>query len=444
MDADSIRLFLHSIVDDNSVRLFLLLIVFVALVSCSGYFSGAESAYTTLNKIRIKSQADEGDRKAKRALYITNHFERALTTILVGNNIVNIAAASVATVIAAQLLGASRLDEDTINIICTVYVTVVVFTFGEMIPKSLASDRSESIGLLFALPLRLLMKLFTPIVALFSFLNKQVSKVFKPEDEPLITEDELYDIIDTIEEEGIVDEEQSDMLKSALEFAGTTAADVMTVRQDIVYVDVSMSNEQIKDMIMHTTHSRLPVCNGSPDNIVGTLPIRAFLKEYLKNPDLELRSLLIPAFFVKATANIDDLLTIMRQHRYYLAVVIDDKASTIGIVTIEDFLEELVGEIWDEDDVVDPDFIKMGGNYFRVTSRMTVGEAFSRIGLPAPAHNVAQKPLISFILDTLGRMPEEEECFEFQDVEIIADEIKDGRLTQVVIHIPDDKEDDAQ
>ena len=430
--------------DGDSIRLFLLLIVFVALVSCSGYFSGAESAYTTLNKIRIKSQADEGNRKAKRALYITNHFERALTTILVGNNIVNIAAASVATVIAAQLLGGSRLDEDTINIICTVYVTVVVFTFGEMIPKSLAGDRSESIGLLFALPLRLLMKLFTPIVALFSFLNKQVAKVFKPEEEPLITEDELYDIIDTIEEEGIVDEEQSDMLKSALEFSGTTAADVMTVRQDIVFVDVSMSNEQVKDVIMHTTHSRLPVCNGSPDNIVGTLPIRAFLKEYLKNPELELRSLLIPAFFVKSTANIDDLLTIMRQHRYYLAVVIDDKASTIGIVTIEDFLEELVGEIWDEDDVVDPDFIKLGGNYFRVTSRMTVGEAFSRIGLPAPAPSVAQKPLISFILDTLGRMPEEEERFDFQDVEIIADEVKDGRLTQVVIHIPDDKEDDAQ
>ena len=430
--------------DGDSIRLFLLLIVFVALVSCSGYFSGAESAYTTLNKIRIKSQADEGNRKAKRALYITNHFERALTTILVGNNIVNIAAASVATVIAAQLLGGSRLDEDTINIICTVYVTVVVFTFGEMIPKSLAGDRSESIGLLFALPLRLLMKLFTPIVALFSFLNKQVAKVFKPEEEPLITEDELYDIIDTIEEEGIVDEEQSDMLKSALEFSGTTAADVMTVRQDIVFVDVSMSNEQVKDVIMHTTHSRLPVCNGSPDNIVGTLPIRAFLKEYLKNPELELRSLLIPAFFVKSTANIDDLLTIMRQHRYYLAVVIDDKASTIGIVTIEDFLEELVGEIWDEDDVVDPDFIKLGGNYFRVTSRMTVGESFARIGLPAPAHSVAQKPLISFILDTLGRMPEEEERFDFQDVEIIADEVKDGRLTQVVIHIPDDKEDDAQ
>jgi CBS domain containing-hemolysin-like protein len=286
------------------------------------------------------------------------------------------------------------------------------------------------------------MKLFTPIVAVFSFLNKLIARVFKANEEPSITEDELYDIIDTIEEEGVVDEEQSDMLKSALEFADTTAADVMTVRQDILYVDLTMSNEQIKDVIMNTSHSRIPVCDGDLDNIIGTLPIRAFLKEYLKNPDLELRSLLIPAFFVKATANIDDLLTIMRQHRYYLAVVIDDKASTIGIVTIEDFLEELVGEIWDEDDVVDPDFIKLGGNYFRVTSRMTVGEAFSRIGLPVPAPTSAQKPLISFILDTLGRMPEEEESFDFQDVEIIADEVKDGRLTQVVIHVPDEKGDD--
>ena len=430
--------------DGDSIRLFLLVIVFVALVSCSGYFSATESAFTALNKIRIKSQADEGDRRAKRALYITNHFERALTTILVGNNIVNIAAASVATVIAAQLLAPSGLDEDTINIICTVYVTVVVFIFGEMIPKSLAGDRSESIGLLFAAPLRLLMKLFTPIVAVFSLLNKLVARFFKGEEEPSITEDELYDIIDTVEEEGVVDEEQSDLLKSALEFSGTTAADVMTVRQDIVYIDITMTNEQIKDLIMQTTHSRIPVCDGDPDNIIGTLPIRTFLKEYRKNPDLELRSLLIPSFFVKASANIDDLLTVMRQHRYYLAVVIDDKASTIGIVTIEDFLEELVGEIWDEDDVVDPDFIKMGGNYFRITSRMTVGEAFSRMGLSAPVSAIAQRPLISFVLDTLGRMPEEEESFEFCGVELIAEEIKDGRLSQVVIHILEDEEGEQQ
>ena len=429
--------------DGDSIRLFLLLIVFVALVSCSGYFSGAESAYTTLNKIRIKSQADDGDRRAKRALYITNHFERALTTILVGNNIVNIAAASVATVIATQLLSPSGMDEDTINVICTVYVTVVVFVFGEMIPKSLAGDRSESIGLLFALPLRLLMKLFTPIVAVFSFLNKLVSRFFAAEEEPSITEDELYDILETVEEEGVVDEEQSDMLKSALEFSGTTAEDVMTVRQDIVSIDISMSNEEIKELIMHTTHSRIPVCNGDLDNIVGTLPIRAFLKEYLKNPELEIRSLLIPAFFVKATANIDDLLTVMRQHRYYLAVVIDDKASTIGIVTIEDFLEELVGEIWDEDDVVDPDFIKMGGNYFRVTSRMTVGEAYSRIGLPTPEQEVALRPLISFVIDYFGKMPEEEESFSYGGAELTVDEIKDHRLTQIVIHILDDEEVEA-
>ena len=429
--------------DGDSIRLFLLLIVFVALVSCSGYFSATESAFTTLNKIRIKSQADEGDRRAKRALYITNHFERALTTILVGNNIVNIAAASVATIIATQLLGSSGLDGDTINIICTVYVTVVVFIFGEMIPKSLAGDRSESMGLLFALPLRLLMKLFTPIVAVFSLLNKLVSRFFKGEEEPSITEDELYDIIETVEEEGVVDEEQSDMLKSALEFSGTTAADVMTVRQDIVSIDISMSNEQVKELIMHTNHSRIPVCDGDADNIIGTLPIRSFLKEYLKNPEVELRSLLIPAFFVKATANIDDLLTVMRQHRYYLAVVIDDKASTIGIVTIEDFLEELVGEIWDEDDVVDPDFIKMGGNYFRINSRMTVGEAYARIGLPTPEQAVSQRPLISFIFDHFGRMPEEEESFVFGGAELIVDEIKDHRLTGVVIHILDGEEVEA-
>lgn len=418
-------------------RLWLLLILFCLLILLSGYFSASESALTTMNMIRIRSRADSGDKRAKSVIFISEHFEKALTTILIGNNITNIAAAAVATLFATRLFVWG--DPDTVSVCSTVITTLIVFMAGEMVPKSLANDRSDEVALFSAPILRFLMKALTPFSAFFMKISGFVTGFFEKSDTPSISEDELYDIIDTIEDEGVVDEDQSDLLKSALEFDDTTAADVMTMRQDIYALDISLPIPEILQKIRECNHTRIPVFEGSIDHIVGILQIRRFLKEYLKNPDVDLRSQLYEPFFVESDAKIDDLLSVMRQHRFYLAVVRDPKEDkTLGIVTIEDFLEELVGEIWDEDDTYDRNFIKLGGNRFQINPRFTVRDAFARIGVTITEPAAAKQSLASWInqyyLRTRGTKPEEEDSFRFAGVEVEVEAVKDGRVTEVILH----------
>lgn len=418
--------------DDGS---WLQLTVFILMVVFGAYFAGCESSYSALNKIRLKSRAEDGDVKAKKALYIANNFERTITTLLIGNNITHIAAASVAT---AFVAGIWDINDSKVSVLCTVITTMIVFLFSEMIPKAFANDRSDTMAMACAGSLRVLMKIATPLVAFFSLISNSVSKLFKTEKAPSITEEELYDIIDTIEEEGVMDEEQSDLFKSALDFSGTTAADVMTVRSDICAVDISMSNDEIVKEIQNYNHSRLPVYDGNPDEIIGVLQIRSFLKEYLKDHNVNLRSMLTETFFVRDNAKIDDLLSVMRQKKIYLAVVTDEADHTVGIVTIEDFLEELVGEIWDEDDVVDNDFVKMGGNRFTVNTHLLVGDVFSRMGLICSDKTLAEMPVISWVINTLGHFPEEEDSFRYQNLEVTVEDVEDGRIDNVIIKLDTD------
>lgn len=418
----------------------LLIIIFIVFVFLSAYFSCCESAFSIMNRIRIKNMADEGNKKAKKALYISNNFEKALTTILIGSNIVHIAAASVATLLVLDILSKSGLSEGAQSAIATVITTAIIFLFGEMIPKCLANDRPIWVALRFSALMNFIMKIFTPLSAFFGMISRSITRMFKGDEEPSITEEELYDIIDTAEEEGVVDEEQSELFKSAIEFSETTARSVMTMRDDIVGLDVSMTNDKIMLAIKETNHSRLPVYDGSIDNIIGTLPIRGFIKEYYKDPFLDVRSLLIPPFFVKANAKIDDLLTVMRQHKFYLAVVGGDSGETLGIVTIEDFLEELVGEIWDEDDIVDQNFTKLGGNKFRVNTKMIISEAFAKMHCDAPKEHIAQRPILSWIIETFGKIPDEGDSFTYENIEITVDTVENGRVTHVEMRIMSESE----
>ncbi len=417
-----------------------LVVLFVFFVICGAYFGGAESGFSAMNRIRIKTKAEDGDRRAKNALYISNHFERALTTLLIGNNLTHIAAASLATVIATRLFGAS----DRVTLLCTVVTTLIVFLFSEMIPKSFANDRSETTALLSASFLRFLMKVLTPFTAFFSWISslftRLADRLFKPVEEPSITEEELYDIIDTIEEEGVMNEEQGDLFKSALDFSDTCAEDVMTMREDIFALDVSLPNEEIFDLVRESNHTRIPVYRGSIDHIIGILQIRLFLRAYRKNPNVSLRSLLMPAYPVKPDAKIDDLLTTMREHRFYLGIVSDENGHTLGLVTIEDFLEELVGEIWDEEDVVDKDFIKLGGNRIQVNPRLTVGEIATRLSVDPPEALSPDMPLLSFLLLRFGRVPDEEEVLTVGHWELTVDAVEDEKVTSVIIRILSDEE----
>lgn len=421
--------------DGGSKRLIL---IFIILVFLSAVFSCTESAISLMNKIWVKQKADEGNKRARHALYVVNHFEKALTTLLICNNITNIAAAAVATLLVSRLF--ADLGEGTRNLISTLGATAVVFLFGEMIPKALANDRSETMSLALSPILRFLMKILTPFSALFTRIANLTSRLFKAEETPSITEDELIDIIDTAEEEGVVDEEQSDLLKSAMQFSGTTVANVMTPRDQIQAVSITAPVSETLELVRRSNHSRLPVYEGDMDHIIGYLQTRAFLREYLKQQTVDVRSLMIPAFFVKPTALIDDLLTTMRQHKFYMAVVREDEtedspSKTLGIVTIEDFLEELVGDIWDESDEIDQNFTKLGGSRYRLDTHMPVGEAFARMNCPPPEPRVAKMPVLAWVIESFRHIPEEGESFTYRNMEVTVDSVEGHRVSYVVIQL---------
>ncbi len=423
----------------DSIPLWIGFCICLILSAC---FSGTESALSLVNRIRIKAKADEGDKRAKRVHYIVNHFDKALTTILVGNNVVNTAGASIATLIATRLFADSAgIDTSslTFTLVTTLATTLVVFLFGEIIPKSFASDRPQTASLAAGGPLRFLMRVLTPVTAVFGLISKGFSKMFHAQEAVSFTEDELIDILDTAEEEGVVDEEQNDMLKSVLEFDETRVRDVMTMAKDVECIDIRSTTDEVLAALRTAGHSRIPVYSGSPDHIVGTLRVRRFLIEHRKRPGVKLRSMLTAPYFVREDAKIDEVLDAMRENKNHIAIVVDDDGRAVGIATIEDFLEELVGEIFDEEDVVDNNFQALGGNKYLVSTSMLVGNTYERMGLDEKApRGVASRPWLSVILENLGHLPEEDESFLYGDKEITAREFDGTTVTHVEIHVLDE------
>jgi len=421
-------------------------IIFILCVVGGAYFAATESSFSAANKIKIKALADDGNKRAQGVMYILNKFDKALTTLLLGNNVTKIAGAAVFTILATDIfreLGKTDefLDSFAFSMICSAMSTAIIFLFSEMIPKSFANDRSESVSLFFQGSLRLLMKILKPFSAFFGLISDFASRLFAKKDaEPSITEDELTEIIETAEEEGIVDEEQGDMMKSAIEFAKTTVGQIMTMERDIDFIRVNATPEEILEIIRTTNHSRLPVKAENSERVVGILRTRTYLIEHKRNPNVRLRSVMKSPYLVKKDAKIDDLLTDMRQYRIQVAMVVDDAKKVIGLVTIEDILEELVGEIFDEEDIVDKNFQTLGGNKYAVNTHMLMSTVYERTALGTAPRRIAGKPLLSFILETLGHIPEEDESFLYENIRFTAKTVEDGRLTEVLVHVLDEEE----
>ncbi|MBQ9735530.1 MAG: HlyC/CorC family transporter [Clostridia bacterium] len=403
----------------------------------SAYFSSVESALSSMNKIRIKSYADDGDKRAKRALRLEANYDRTITALLIGNNVVNIACASLATVLVVNIFSLlkTNISEGAVTAITTVVTTVVIFLAGEMFPKSYARAHSDEYIMKMSGSLSFLVTVLTPVAFLFQSFSRLIQKLVKSKEEPTVTEEELTDIIETIEEEGVIDEDQGDLLQSALVFSKKKVADVLTLREDVVGIERSMDQDEILAIIRNNKYSRLPVYRRDMDHILGFLSARAYLKAVASGKEFNLASLISKPYYVSYEAEIDDELAKMSKNKTSIAIVRGKKNEILGIVTVEDFLEELVGEIFDEDDVVNHEFMKLGGNYFDVAPTLFLADAFRRMKYTPPVTVPARLTVGVFVAEKLGHTPEEGDTFRFHDVLVCVKEVEDGRLNKVTFHI---------
>ena len=416
---------------------YLYLFLCCILILFSAYFSSVESALSSMNKLRMKGYADDGDKRAKRALKLESNYERTITAILVGNNIVNIACASLATLLVVHIFHTLGNDfsEGVMTVITTVITTVVIFVAGEMIPKSYARAHSDEYIMKMSGSLSFLVTILTPVAFLFQSVSRLVQKICKTEEEPTVTEEELTGIIETVEEEGVIDEDRGDLLQSALVFSKKKVADVLTLREDVVGIERSMSEEEILAIIKENKYTRLPVYRRDLDHVLGFLSVRTYLKAVAEDAPRNLGTMLTKPYFVSYEADIDDELAKMSKNRTSVAIVRGKKNEVLGLVTVEDFLEELVGEIFDEDDVVNHEFMKLGGNYFDVSPTLFLADAFRRMKYTPPVKVPARMTVGVFVAEKLGHTPNEDDAFTWHNLSVTVKEVEDGRLSKVTFHI---------
>ena len=426
--------------DDGSRLSF---IIAVLLLFCAMYFALVETAFAAVSQTKLKTDVDHGDRRAKKALYITENFDRAVTTILICTNIIHLTAASIVTVAVTHIWGLSAVTA------ATLLTTLAMFFFGEMLPKSIAKKYSEHICLATAGSLNLFMVILKPLSAILTMIGNGVTRLFRKEPEASVTENELYDIIEDMAEEGSLDEEQSDLISSALQFGDVTAESVLTSRVDLVAIDREKSPSEILELIKKENHSRLPVYSGSVDNIVGVLQIRTFIKEYLRKGDeLDIGPLLDEAYFVHSSIKIDELLSVMSRKKLNMAIVTDNYGGTRGIITVEDILEELVGEIWDEDDVAIESIQQISEDTYKVDSRETLGDVLEELDLEydeTEEEELINKLMGELAYEQFSHIPIEGEQFEYRGMEITVSEMEHNRILSLTVRIlPPSEEEETE
>ncbi|MBO5754856.1 MAG: HlyC/CorC family transporter, partial [Clostridia bacterium] len=325
--------------------------------------------------------------------------------------------------------------EAAMTAIATAVTTVVIFFAGEMIPKSYARAHSDSLVLRASGSLSFLVTILTPVAFLFESIGTLLRRILKAEEAPTVTEEELSTIIETVEEEGVIDEDQGDLLHSALVFSKKKVADVLTLREDVIGIECGMDKNEILAIIRTHKYSRFPVYRRDLDHIIGFLHTRTYLKAVAEKKDLSLATMLAKPYFVSLDADIDDELAKMSKGKTSIAIVRGKKNETLGLVTVEDFLEELVGEIYDEDDVVNHDFVKLGGNYFDVNPSLLLVDVFRRMKYNSPVKFPARMTAAVFVAEKLGHAPEEEDSFRWNDLHVTVTEVEDGRIQRVTFHI---------
>ena len=406
------------------------IILIILLVAFSAMFSSCETAFSTVNKMRLKNNADQGSAKAAKALRLAESFDNSLTTILIGNNIVNIASTSISTVLFTDLFGAKGVG------IATVVMTVVVLIFGEILPKTFAKENSEKCAYFFAGPLSALIVLFTPLSFIFTAIKNTVSKLYSSSEKtPSVTEDELKCIINEIEEEGVLEESESDLVRSALDFDETIVSEILTPRVKVVGVEINSSIEEIKNVFLTEMYSRLPVYEKNIDNIVGIITQKDFFKMISENRS-DIQNIIQDVVFISEFKLINDALHEMQRSKTHMSVIIDQYGGTKGIITMEDIIEELVGEIYDENDEITPLMTQISDDVYEASGELTVTDMLETLGYPGNYIATNANTVSGWIMELTGHIPDQGEliqndCFEIRITEMNGKKISKIQITLI-------------
>ena len=412
-------------------------LITVLLILVADYIAVTETALASVSKVRMKTLAKKGDERAQMVLDALDHFDRTISTILICTNISHLAAASVVTVAVTRRWGLSAVT------LSTFITTLVVFFAGEMLPKSIAKKYSTPLACWCIRPLAVQTKIFWPLSSLLAGIGNAASRLAKEDPPVSVTEEEIYDIIEDMTEEGSLDEKHGELISSALQFNDLTASHVLTPRVDVEAIDIREEPSKILERIRMQNHSRLPVYEENIDNIVGILRIRRYIREYLKAGDnLDIRAILDKPMFVTETASVQDLLPKMSRARQSIAIVTDHYGGTVGIITVEDILEELVGDIWDEDDVVETTFTDLGQGSYLVSAEETVGDVFERIGFEDPEEDedLINKRIGEWFYEHFQSIPRLSDEFKYHGLTVAAAGMEHNRIRKVLLKLPREEE----
>lgn len=401
------------------------IILVIVMMIFSALFSSTETAYSSVNKLRLKNYESQGNKKATKALKLANRFDDVLTAVLIGNNIVNIATSSVSTLIFIDLIGSKG------PAVSTIIVTILVLTFCEVLPKSYAKKNAEKLALMFAVPLSALVVLLKPFVWA---LNKLSSAISKGDEAPTVTEDELKYMIDEIEKEGVIEEQESELVKSALEFDEITVNEILIPRTKVVGVEIGDTIDEIKEIFSSELYSRLPVYEKSLDNIVGIITNKSFFK-MLTNGSEDIASIIQEVPHIADSKLISAALRDMQRSKVHLAVVIDQYGGTKGIVTLEDIIEELVGEIYDEDDEIVANVVRLAPDKYEVAGDMSLSDMLERLELAEDLVHTDYTSVGGWITDVLERIPEEGETAETGVFRLTASKVCEQTVEKVIVEI---------
>lgn len=432
-----------------------LVVGIMALLLVSMFFSASEMAYSTANLIRIRNYADDKVRGARKALYICENYDRTLSTILVANNLCNIASTTIAAFLFASLIANPTLA----NALNTIIMTIIILIFGEILPKSLAKANAEKLALAFSGTMYFFIIALYPITFLFIKFQANITTKFKKNKEriPTVTEDELNSIIDTMQEEGVIDDDDADLIQGVLELGETTAYDIMTPRVDVKAIINSASEKQLLDMFVKTKHSRIPVFENDIDHIIGIINQKDFFPSVIAKKPFDINKLMTEPIFLSENIKVDEIIRKMQQEKKHMAVVLDEHGGTSGIVSMEDALEQMVGEIYDEHDFNYNTnmFVKVKENEFIVDAEMEVEELFEKLeieNLPSTEYNT----IGGFLYELAENLPTKGQKLVFDTIDEIHDksgayiekairmiftliEMEDRRIRRVKINIDRDE-----